>query len=114
MVKFLAWRYKTIRERQTIAGKPGEGCIRWNNTTLSSLAGTCFLGALGVTLDKIERIEWNGKGVQRGWSTRNVRFYVANHRRKWCTRPVRHLPKSRVSVVEGSDLSMTSEGEAAV
>ena len=95
-----------------MTGKPDGEDIRWNNTTLSSLAGTCFLRALGMTLDKTERAEWSEKRVRKGWRVQKVRFYVANGP-KGVNRSVRHLPKSRVSVVEGSDFSMTSEGEVA-
>ena len=48
-----------------------------------------------MTLDKIERVEWNRKGVQKEGSIRSVRFFMFAITRRRYARPVRHLPKSR-------------------
>jgi len=59
-----------------ITEKPDRDRIRWNNTTLSSLAETYFSSELS---GKTEMVEWGRKGVQSKSNLQEVRFYLANH-----------------------------------
>ena len=84
---------------QALAEMPDGDNIHWNNTALSSLAGTWFSNELWVwPWGNTERGEWSRKGVQSKWSLQNVRFYVFNHLNR--VGPVRTAwVESRVSVV---------------